>query len=121
NADGFFVFPELLRGVYTLAAEAAGFKKYEQREIAVTATERVTLSVGLQVGAVTETISVTGQGAAVQTESAERSGLITTREMMELPLKGRSYMATARFLPGIVDSANRESPGWNDLVGININ
>ena len=121
NADGYFVFPELLPGIYALAAEAAGFKKYEQSEISVTATERVTLSIGLQVGTLTETVSVTGQAATIQTESSERSGLITTREMQELPLKGRSYMGTAKFLPGIVDTANRESPGWNDLVGININ
>lgn len=121
NSDGYFVIPELLPGIYSLSAEAAGFKKYEQQEVAVTATERVTLSIALQVGAVTETISVTGQVVQVQTESAERSGLITAREMQELPLKGRSYMGTAKFLPGIVDTANRESPGWNDLVGVNIN
>ena len=41
--------------------------------------------------------------------------------MQELPLKGRSYIGTAKLLPGVVDTANRESPGWNDLVGININ
>jgi hypothetical protein len=53
---------------------------------------------------------------------APLSGLITTRQMQELPLKGRasSYMGTVKFLPGVIDTANRESPGWNDLVGINI-
>jgi len=69
----------------------------------------------------TAEISVTGQVAAVQTESAERAGLITSREMQEIPLKGRSYIGTTKLLPGIIDTATRESPGWNDLVGININ
>ncbi|MBI1788975.1 MAG: hypothetical protein HYR60_15695 [Acidobacteria bacterium] len=41
--------------------------------------------------------------------------------MQELPLNGRSYTGTAKLLPGVTDTANRESPGWNDLVGININ
>lgn len=119
--QGHFVFTELLPGAFTLAISAAGFKKYEQQEISVTATERVTLPpIAMQVGALTETVSVTGEAAAVQTESAERSGLITTRQMQELPLKGRSYMGTVKFLPGVIDTANRESPGWNDLVGINI-
>src|SRR5205085_3591246 len=77
--------------------------------------------IAMHVGAVTETISVTGEAIAVQTQSAERSGLITTRQMQELPLKGRSYLGTAKLLPGIIDTANRESPGWNDLVGVNIN
>ncbi len=120
--QGHFVIPELLPGTFTLSITASGFKKYEQREIMISATERVTLPpIVMQVGAVSDTVSVTGEAAVVQTESAERSGLITTRQMQELPLKGRSYLGTAKLLPGIIDTANRESPGWNDLVGININ
>lgn len=121
NSDGHFTIAELLPGRYSLTAEASGFKRYEQREVVVSSSERVTIDISLQVGSVTETVSVSGQVVQVQTESAERSGLITTREMQELPLKGRSYMGTVKFLPGVVDTANRESPGWNDLVGININ
>ncbi len=120
--DGRFVFPELLPGNYSITIQNAGFKKYEQTGISVTATERVTLpAISLQLGAVSETVSVTGQTAAVQTESSERAGLITSREMQEISLKGRSYIGTTRLLPGVIDTANRESPGWNDLVGININ
>jgi hypothetical protein len=124
NTEGRFIFTEILPGAYSLAVNAPGFKKYEQKDISVTATERVTLpAITLQVGEVTETISVEGQPPLLQTESAERSGLINTRQMQELPLKGRSYIATTKLLPGIVDSNinSRESPGWNDLVGININ
>jgi len=120
--QGHFVIPELLPGTFTLSITASGFKKYEQQEIMISATERVTLPpIVMQVGAVSDTVSVTGEAAVVQTESAERSGLINTRQMQELPLKGRSYLGTAKLLPGIIDTANRESPGWNDLVGININ
>jgi Carboxypeptidase regulatory-like domain len=120
--DGRFVFTELLPGTYSISIQNPGFKKYEQTGISVTATERVTLpAISLQLGAVSETISVTGQTAAVQTESSERAGLITSREMQEISLKGRSYIGTTRLLPGVIDTANRESPGWNDLVGININ
>lgn len=119
--QGRFVFTELLPGNFTLTVDANGFKKYQRSDVNVSATERVTLpAVVLEVGAMTETISVRGDLAAVQTESAERSGLITSRQMQELPLKGRSYLGTVRLLPGIVDTANRESPGWNDLVGINV-
>ncbi|MDQ2950244.1 MAG: carboxypeptidase regulatory-like domain-containing protein, partial [Acidobacteriota bacterium] len=121
DSQGHFVFAELLPGTFTLAISAPGFKKYEQQEVNVTATERVTLPpIAMQVGALTETVSVTAEAVVIQTESAERSGLINTRQMQELPLKGRSYIGTAKLLPGVVDTANRESPGWNDLVGINI-
>ena len=120
--QGHFLITELLPGTFTLEISASGFKKFEQREISISATERVVLPpITMQVGALSDTVSVTGEAAQVQTESAERSGLINTRQMQELPLKGRSYLGTAKLLPGITDTANRESPGWNDLVGININ
>jgi hypothetical protein len=122
NAEGRFVFTELLPGAFDLTANASGFKKYERKDIVLSATERVTLpQITLQVGAISEVVSVTAEAARVQTESAERSGLINQRQMQELPLKGRAYMGTLKLLPGIIDTANRESPGWNDLVGININ
>ncbi|MGH9665135.1 MAG: carboxypeptidase regulatory-like domain-containing protein, partial [Bryobacteraceae bacterium] len=118
--SGHFVFTEILPGTFSLTVDASGFEKFEQQEVVVSATERVALPVTLQVGEVTETVSVNGEVAQVQTTSAEHSGLITSREMQEIPLKGRSYMGTAKLLPGVIDTANRESPGWNDLVGINI-
>jgi hypothetical protein len=122
DEQGRFIFTELLPGTFSVSIDAPGFKRYEQTQINVSATERVTLPpIVLQIGALSETVSVMGETAAVQTESAERSGLITSRQMQELPLKGRSYIGTAKLLPGIIDTANRESPGWNDLVGININ
>ncbi|MDQ6677239.1 MAG: carboxypeptidase-like regulatory domain-containing protein, partial [Acidobacteriota bacterium] len=87
DTQGHFVIPELLPGTFSLNITASGFKKYEQREVVISATERVTLPpIVMQVGAVNETVSVTGEAAVVQTESAERSGLITTRQMQELPL-----------------------------------
>ena len=121
NNEGHYVFTELLPGTFSMTVDAPGFKRFEQQEVVVTATERVTVPVSLQIGSINETISVSEQVAQIQTESAERSGLITSRQMQEIPLKGRSYMGTAKLLPGIIDTANRESPGWNDLVGININ
>src|SRR5438105_14658265 len=75
DGQGHFVFVELLPGSFNLGISAPGFKKYEQQEIRVTATERVTLpAIAMQVGALTETVSVTAEAAGIQTESAERSG-----------------------------------------------
>lgn len=122
NDEGYFQFTELLPGSYSLSITASGFKKLEQTDIPISATERVTLPpLILEVGGVTETVSITAEAARVQTESAERSGLINSRQMMELPLKGRSYLGTAKLLPGVIDTSNRESPGWNDLANVNIN
>jgi Carboxypeptidase regulatory-like domain len=124
SAEGRFVIPELLPGTYTLTIEASGFKKFEQPDVVVSAAERVTLpAISLQVGGVGETVIVTGEQAAVQTESAERAGVITTRQYQELPLKGRDWMSTTRLLPGVVDSnaTGRDAPGWATAGGISIN
>ncbi len=122
NDEGYFVFTELLPGNYSVTINRSGFKKAERKDVTLASSERVTMPpVTLEVGSLNETVLVTAEAVRIQTESAERSGLINSRQMMELPLKGRSYMGTAKLLPGVVDSANRESPGWNDLTGMNIN
>ena len=99
-----------------------GFKKYQQTDIVLTATERVVLRpVPLELGELTQTIQVTAEAPRIQSQSAERSGLISSEEISELGLKGRDYMELLSLLPGVVDTANREAPGWNNLVGVTVN
>ena len=119
---GNFVFTELLPGTYQITVGMSGFKRYEQQNIVVTATERVVLrQIVLELGRLSQTVSVTAEAARLQTQSGERSGLINTSQIQELSLKGRDYLGLVRLLPGVVDTANREAPGWNNLVGISIN
>ena len=77
----------------------------------------------LQVGQVGETVTVTAEQSAIKTESAERSGVITTRQFQELPLKGRDWMSGNAHAPGVVDSnaTGRDAPGWATAGGISIN
>ncbi len=122
DSDGNFVVTQLLPGTYSLAVSASGFKKFEQKGIALTANERVALrKVTLEVGDVNQTVTVTAEAPNVQTESAERAGLISEQQIQSIALKGRDYMGLVRLLPGVVDTANREAPGWNNLVGVTIN
>lgn len=97
---GNFVFTQLLPGTYKLKVSAAGFKSYEQQDIVLTATERVVLrQIQLQLGEVTQTVTVQAEAARLQTQSAERAGLISTSQIKELSLKGRDYMGLIRLLP----------------------
>lgn len=119
---GGFVFTQLLPGNYTLTVSQPGFKRYEQRDIELTATERVVVrEIRLELGEVTQTISVEAEAARLQTQSAERSGLISTQQYERLSLKGRDYLGLVRLLPGVIDTRNRDAPGWNNLGGITIN
>ncbi|MBI3428366.1 MAG: TonB-dependent receptor [Acidobacteria bacterium] len=122
DSDGNFIAPQLLPGNYRLVVTANGFKKFEQKNIVLTANERVDVhKLILEVGDVSQTVTVTAETALVKTESAERSGLIDEQQIQGIALKGRDYMGLVRLLPGVVDTANREAPGWNNLVGVNIN
>jgi hypothetical protein len=122
DGEGNFVVTQLLPGTYSLVVTASGFKRFEQRGIVLTANERVAVrKLTLEVGDVNQTVTVTAEAPNVQTESAERAGLISEAQIQGVALKGRDYMGLVRLLPGVVDTANREAPGWNNLVGVTVN
>src|SRR5689334_3073398 len=88
--NGDFLFAQLLPGTFRLQVSAIGFSRYEQNDIVLTATERVVVgTVELRVGDVSQTVEVQAQSTRLQTESAERSGLISTQQTENIPLKGR--------------------------------
>ena len=122
DVSGDFVFTQLLPSTYKIAVSSKGFKRYEQTDIMLSATERVVLKrIDLQLGELTQTIEVTAETARLQTQSAERSGLISLEQTQNVPLKGRDYLGLVKLLPGVIDTANRNAPGWNNLGGITIN
>lgn len=103
GADGSFVFTQLQPGAYTVAVEAQGFKKFEQRDVRIYANDRIALpDIVLSVGALNETVTVEAQAATVQTTSAERAGVLTSRQVTELSENGRSLFDLTRVIPGVV-------------------
>ena len=122
GANGDFVFTQILPGSFRLAVTAKGFKRHEQTGLTVSATERLVVGqVVLEVGDLTQTIEVVAETARLQTQSAERSGLISTDQTQNIPLKGRDYLGLLKVLPGVVDTQNRNAPGWNNLSSVSIN
>ena len=113
GADGSFVFTQLQPGSYTIAVEATGFKKFEQKDVRVFANDRVGLGdIVLSVGALNETVTVEAQVAAVQTSSAERAGVLTGRQVTELAENGRSlFDLTARAAGSRVHRRPRRNSG----------
>jgi hypothetical protein len=122
DSEGNFIVPQLLSGTYTLVVTANGFKRYEQKGLVLAANDRVAVRrIALEVGDVTQSVTVTADAALVQTNSAERAGLISEEQIQNIALKGRDYMGLVKLLPGVIDTANREAPGWNNLGGVSIN
>jgi len=122
DAQGAFVITNILAGTYDLKVTLAGFKTYEQKGIVVTSTERVALSaIALEVGGVAEAVTVQAEAMRVQTQSGERSATITASQIQDIGLKGRDFMGALQLLPGVVDTRNREAPGWGSVAGMTIN
>jgi hypothetical protein len=102
--SGDFSFPNLEPGSYTVQAKAAGFKIYEKKDLRLSASDRLSIgNVQLDVGAITETVEVAASAAQIQTASAERSGLLDSKQVMNLMARGRDVMALLQILPGVVD------------------
>ena len=116
NDAGRFLVGSLQPGLYTVSIEAAGFKTVERRSVHLTATEALALGViSLPIGSVAESLDITAQAAPVQTESAERSGILTGSQVGNLAIRDRNVMSLLSLLPGVVDLGGAEQldSAWN--------
>jgi hypothetical protein len=99
---GTFVFAAVRPGTYTLRIEMPGFSPLERRNTVLPAGETLTVgTLKLQVGGVTETVTLTAQGSLVQTQSSDRSALLTSDQMQLLGARGRDVVSIFRTLPGV--------------------
>lgn len=100
TADGLYSFPTLPVGHYEVSAEASGFEKYIGRGLMLNVNEPLQLDISMKVGRASQTIDVTAQPAAVNTENATVGNLINGHQMTELPLNGRNFIGLTTLVPG---------------------
>jgi hypothetical protein len=108
NAEGNFVFPQLPAGTYNITAEAKGFKKSENKDVVLSVATRVSLGdLVLQVGSITDTITVEANPGTiqVQADSGERSDILTNRDLRDIQLNGQNVVDMMKFIPGVNVSA----------------
>src|SRR5579862_1947704 len=120
---GLFRFPNLLQSTYSVTVEAKGFKKRIVTDITIGLSENRTLgNVSLDVGAATDTVSVTAEVTPVQTTTAERSSVIDVNQLVNETVVGRELMSYMRMLPGVIDTTvNRSATGGSVLGGLTFN
>jgi hypothetical protein len=105
NESGLFRVLDLKPGRYNVRVQALGFKALEIKDIELTSSETRNLGrLVMQIGAVTEEISVTAQATPVQTGSSERSAVIDTHQLDQVALKGRDAFGFMRLISGVVDT-----------------
>ncbi|HKG59427.1 MAG TPA: carboxypeptidase regulatory-like domain-containing protein [Pyrinomonadaceae bacterium] len=99
--DGFYNATSLPAGMYTISTAPTGFKKTISTGVELHVNENKTVNLDLQVGQVTETVTVTSEAAPVELRSGEVSSLISEKQVTELPLNGRNYAQLALMVPGV--------------------
>ena len=102
---GAYEFPTVRIGSYTVTTELGGFTSREVTGIKVDIGARQRVDVELSVGAVAESISVTGAAPMLETDSSQRGQVITGDQTRALPLNGREYSALALLTTGVRLSA----------------
>lgn len=103
NQEGHFLFSQMTPSLFRVSVEASGFKKFEQRDIQLYASDRINLAeITLTIGDVVESVTVEGSAATLQTASAERASVLTGKQVVDLALNGRSFLDLARVVPGVV-------------------
>ena len=104
NAEGNFVFPQLPPGTYTVTVEAKGFKKSESKDLILPVATKIGVGdIVLQVGSVTDTVTVEANAGTIQiqADSGERSDIVTNRDIRDIALNGQNVIDMMKFIPGV--------------------
>ena len=116
-------FPTCWPAPTTSRCTMEGFKTYEQKGLKLGATERLALRpITLDVGAAQRAGHGAGGGGAGADHQRARGRAWSTGEKMDdIALKGRDFAGYLKLLPGVIDTSNREAPGWDSMGGLSIN
>ncbi|HKW97587.1 MAG TPA: carboxypeptidase regulatory-like domain-containing protein [Bryobacteraceae bacterium] len=100
NESGYYTITNIPPGLYDMRAEATGFKRYESTNNKLDPSSNLVIDATLALGAATETVEVTAEGATLQTESASVQKVVTREQIDALELNGRNPIFMANLVPG---------------------
>src|SRR5260370_1036103 len=109
DAKGEYTAPSLPTGRYTVIAEVPGFKTLTLSNIELGVDQRARIDLKLEVGALTESVTIQAESPLVQTSSSELGTTVTNQQIEALPLNGRNFVNLTRTVPGVL----RGIPGSN--------
>src|SRR5262245_43899657 len=89
NPTGFYVFPEIPVGTYSIAVELSGFKKFVKTGIRLSAASQIAVDADLELGSLEETVTVTASQSFIQTTTAQVARTIETKQIQEI---GRAHV-----------------------------
>ncbi|MCC7235171.1 MAG: TonB-dependent receptor [Bryobacterales bacterium] len=118
DAQGSYTMPQLNAGEYVVRVEAAGFKSFVLEKVQTQVDENRLVNVRLEVGQVSESISVTAEVAQVETRSGAIREVVDSERIVELPLNGRNPLELQYLVAG---SGARTGKDQAQNGGVSIN
>jgi hypothetical protein len=101
DATGNYTFALVRPGNYEIQVESAGFRKYVRKGLTLSVNQSATLDVVMQIGELTETVTVTAETPLLDTATADRGGVIDQKVISEMPLNGRNPFMLSMLVPGV--------------------
>jgi hypothetical protein len=111
SKDGLFAFLQLPIGDYSVRIERTGFKTFTEAHIHLDLDQIFNLRAEMQVGVVSDTITVEANAAQVETTSMQLGTTVTGSQIVELPLNGRNWTQLMQLQPGVQASSDRFGVG----------
>ena len=109
--DGLFAFLQLPIGDYSVRVEKSGFKGFSEGHIHLDLDQIFDLRVPMEVGTVSDTITVEANSAQVETTSMQLGTTVTGGQIVALPLNGRDWTQLMQLQPGVQASSDRFGNG----------
>jgi hypothetical protein len=121
DAAGNFLFVNQRLGSYRVRAEQTGFRVSETDAFQLTVDARQRVDLTVEIGAVSESVTVTGAADILESDSSSRGAVISNRVASELPLNGRSYADLTLLVPGVAKSALQNGTDSSRDASYNVN
>jgi hypothetical protein len=122
GSEGTYNFSTVQTGFYDISVSKNGFKTFTRSNVEVTLNNITRSDISLEVGQVSETVSVTADAVLLQTDRAEVRSELTSQTLLNLPIPpGRNYQQLLRALPGINPPTNAHSIPTNPSRALQYN
>src|SRR5262245_56614725 len=118
NEVGEYVFSSVPAGMYTIKASMTGFKTFVSADIPLGTQQFLTMDLTLQVGALEESITVTGQSPIIETSNASTGTLLSTETMASLPSAARTAFLMDTTVPTVVASGDTQDNRQQDQTNV---
>jgi hypothetical protein len=102
NTVGNYELPNLIPGNYRILVEHQGFKRYERGPFELRVGDVLSVEIALELGALTESITVTVEPPLLESATANLGQVIDGRRLLDLPLPNSNVIYLTQLTPGVI-------------------